>query len=200
MDTHWRRYAPSRHVAAHQEHHKPLLWKGLRQMSPHFHSDSRRKTCPIILTHCRDKGYDDSTGPVREDGRKPRFCVTCVITNGSVDDSVLRPPRWAPKEVLTRRSRKQIVGRTSGPSRLVGRTSGPSRLVGRTFGPSRRTRGPSYEHARTARRCSRTKTLTRISHGKVMPSCSPGGVREEPLGSRPLHPVRKTRGFRRRSA
>jgi len=55
MDTHWRRYAPSRHVAAHQEHHKPLLWKGLRQMSPHFHSDSRRKTCPIILTHCRDK-------------------------------------------------------------------------------------------------------------------------------------------------
>jgi len=39
---------------------------------------------------------------------------------------------------LARRSRNQIVGRTSGPSR--------------------RTRGPSYEHARTARRCSRTKT------------------------------------------
>jgi len=50
-------------------------------------------------------------------------------------------PEWPQEVVLARQSRNQIVGRTSGPSR--------------------RTRGPSYKHARTACRCSRTKTLFR---------------------------------------
>jgi len=38
-----------------------------------------------------------------------------------------------------------------------------NQIVGRTSGPSRRTRGPSYEHARTARGCTRTKTLSRLT-------------------------------------
>jgi len=58
-----------------------------------------------------------------------------------------------------------------------------SQIVGRTSGPSRRTRGPSYEHARTARRCSRTKTLLLLL-GLILPA-APAAVFAQEESVRP---------------